>query len=145
MRDKGLIGCFFKRIRLTSFDPMEAEIAKNKLAAVAEELGRAVRVFETSAASLKVSAPMTVNDDESDDSNEFTVEDYYRILSTRKEGTLEMVPYLIKFLPIDWLSLFDVPGLYVQSGMKVPRRTLLLSSCLFICQTYCYSSFLLSF
>ncbi|XP_042513646.1 plant UBX domain-containing protein 1-like [Macadamia integrifolia] len=28
---------------------------------------------------------MTVNDDESDDSNEFTVEDYYRILSTRKE------------------------------------------------------------
>ncbi|XP_043724798.1 plant UBX domain-containing protein 1-like [Telopea speciosissima] len=83
MRDDGLIGCFLKRRRLRSFDPMEAELAKTKLAAVAEELGREIRVFETSATSLNESATMTLNDDESED--EFTAEDYFRILATKKE------------------------------------------------------------
>ncbi|KAJ4973060.1 hypothetical protein NE237_006234 [Protea cynaroides] len=85
MRDDGLIGCSLKKRRLVSFDPMEAEIAKTKLAAIEEELGREIRVFETSATSLDGSATMTSNDDEPDDFFEFTAEDYFRILSKKKE------------------------------------------------------------
>ncbi|KAJ4959778.1 hypothetical protein NE237_019688 [Protea cynaroides] len=83
MIDDGLMGCSLKRRRLRSFDPMEAELAKTKLAAVAKELGREIRVFETSTTSLNGSA--TMNDDEPDNSHEFTAEDYYRIMSTKKE------------------------------------------------------------
>ncbi|XP_042496011.1 plant UBX domain-containing protein 1-like [Macadamia integrifolia] len=85
MRDYGLIDCSLKRRRLMSFDPMEAEIAKTKLAAMAEELGREIRVFETLPTSEDGSATMTSNEDEPDDFYEFTAEDYFRILATRKE------------------------------------------------------------
>ncbi|XP_043704495.1 plant UBX domain-containing protein 1-like [Telopea speciosissima] len=86
MRVDGLIDCSLKRRRLMSFDPMDdADIAKTKFAAMAEELGREIRVFETSPTSLDGSVTMTSSEDEPDDFYEFTAEDYFRLLATKKE------------------------------------------------------------
>ncbi|CAK7330885.1 unnamed protein product [Dovyalis caffra] len=72
-----------KRRRLTTVDIMEAEAAKAKFAAVKEKFGCDLRVFETCRAS---SSPTQVsNDEEMDDFYDFTTEDYYRLLSTKKE------------------------------------------------------------
>lgn len=62
---------------------MEAELAKLKLAAAKENLGREIRVFETSR--LSQSSNEVSNLDESDDFYEFTAEDYHRLLATKKE------------------------------------------------------------
>jgi len=71
-----------KRRRFATADTMEAEAAKAKFAAVKEKFGRDIRVFETSGVS---SSPTQVsNDDERDDFYEFTAEDYYRMLATKK-------------------------------------------------------------
>ncbi|KAG9446361.1 hypothetical protein H6P81_012489 [Aristolochia fimbriata] len=69
-------------------DSMEADAAKAKLAEVAKELGREIRVFPTSVASVAPDNPssaLTSTTDEDDDFYEFTAEDYYRLLSTKKE------------------------------------------------------------
>ncbi|KAF7112318.1 hypothetical protein RHSIM_RhsimUnG0241300 [Rhododendron simsii] len=72
-----------KRRRLTSVDPMESELAKAKLEAAKQKFGREIRVFETSMASPM---PNDVSSSEDpDDFYDFTPEDYYRILGTRKE------------------------------------------------------------
>lgn len=74
-----------KRRRLTTIDPMEAEAAVAKLAAVKEKFGRDIRVFETSG---QPSSPAQGPGDEeapADDFYDFTAEDYYRITSTKKE------------------------------------------------------------
>ncbi|KAH7846956.1 hypothetical protein Vadar_020080 [Vaccinium darrowii] len=72
-----------KRRRLIRTDPMESELAKVKLEAAKQKFGREIRVFETSTASP------TPNDvyssEDPDDLYDFTPEDYYRILGTRKE------------------------------------------------------------
>ncbi|KAJ0976967.1 hypothetical protein J5N97_012441 [Dioscorea zingiberensis] len=63
---------------------MELHQSQAKLAAIAEELGREIRVLTNSAlspASNEVSA--SSNADEPDDFYEFTPEDYYRIMSDR--------------------------------------------------------------
>jgi tether containing UBX domain for GLUT4 len=62
---------------------MESESAKAKLAAVKERFGREMRVFETSVPTQSPKEPSA--DDESEDFYEFTPEDYFRILSTKKE------------------------------------------------------------
>lgn len=72
-----------KRRRHTYVDPMEVESAKAKLAAAKEKFGREIRVFETSA--LSSSPSVVSSSDEPDDFYEFTAEDYYRILATKKE------------------------------------------------------------
>ncbi|KAK9272141.1 hypothetical protein L1049_002512 [Liquidambar formosana] len=72
-----------KRRRLTAIDPMDSEIAKAKLAAVKEEFGREIRVFETSTTSLTPHEASSGEDP--DDFYEFTAADYYRILATKKE------------------------------------------------------------
>ncbi|KAK6913026.1 UBX domain [Dillenia turbinata] len=70
-----------KRRRLTSMDPMDVNQAR--LVAAKEKLGREVRVFETSTASP---VPTEVPDgEETDDFYDFTPEDYYRLLATKKE------------------------------------------------------------
>eukprot|EP00262_Sarcandra_glabra_P013082 TRINITY_DN3541_c0_g1_i1.p1 TRINITY_DN3541_c0_g1~~TRINITY_DN3541_c0_g1_i1.p1 ORF type:complete len:250 (+),score=50.49 TRINITY_DN3541_c0_g1_i1:70-819(+) len=77
-----------KKRRVTSFDSMEADAAKAKLAAMAQELGREIRVFTntpTSITSDKVSATSISNNEEQDEFYEFTAEDYYRVMSTKKE------------------------------------------------------------
>ncbi|KAI9089033.1 hypothetical protein K1719_029312 [Acacia pycnantha] len=57
-----------------------------KLAAIKERFGRDIRVFETSTVSA---APNTDTDNqETDDFYEFTAEDYYRLLATKKEDKL---------------------------------------------------------
>ncbi|KAI9092543.1 hypothetical protein K1719_027671 [Acacia pycnantha] len=57
-----------------------------KLVAIKERFGRDIRVFETSAVSA---APNTdTNNQETDDFYEFTAEDYYRLLATKKEDKL---------------------------------------------------------
>ncbi|CAN4079147.1 unnamed protein product [Withania somnifera] len=74
-----------KRQRFTAIDPMELETAKAKLAAAKEKFGREIRVFETATAS---SAPPDVSSnvsEEPEDFYEFTPEDYYRLLGTKKE------------------------------------------------------------
>uniref|UniRef100_A0A2P2KDT1 Plant UBX domain-containing protein 1 isoform X1 n=1 Tax=Rhizophora mucronata TaxID=61149 RepID=A0A2P2KDT1_RHIMU len=71
-----------KRRRLTTLNSMEAEAAKAKLAAVKEKFGRDLHVFETSSLS---SAPSDVSNEETDDFYEFTAEDYYRLMGTKKE------------------------------------------------------------
>ncbi|KAI3884956.1 hypothetical protein MKW98_002348, partial [Papaver atlanticum] len=75
-----------KRRRLMSSDPMESDLAKAKLAAVAEKLGRGVRVFETmTTTSMSEKASMDDMKEPGDDFYEFTAEDYYRTLSTKKD------------------------------------------------------------
>ncbi|XP_011098826.1 plant UBX domain-containing protein 1 [Sesamum indicum] len=74
----------WKRRRFTAVSPMDSESAKARLAAAKEKYGREIRVFETSAASA---TPSNASDiEETDDFYEFTAEDYYRILATKKEG-----------------------------------------------------------
>ncbi|KAK3023601.1 hypothetical protein RJ639_044061 [Escallonia herrerae] len=68
---------FWKRRGLTTIDPMELESAQAKLAAAKQEFGRDIRVFETLLASPKAN-------EEPDDSYDFTAEDYYRVLATKK-------------------------------------------------------------
>ncbi|XP_015063273.1 plant UBX domain-containing protein 1 isoform X2 [Solanum pennellii] len=74
-----------KRQRFTAVDPMELESAKAKLAAAKEKFGHEIRVFETATAS---SVPPDVSSnvsEEPEDFYEFTPEDYYRLLGTKKE------------------------------------------------------------
>ncbi|XP_058228303.1 plant UBX domain-containing protein 1-like [Rhododendron vialii] len=72
-----------KRRRLTPIDPMEDEAAKIKLEAAKQKYGREIRVFETLAASpTSMDVPSS---EERDDFYEFTAEDYYRVLATKKE------------------------------------------------------------
>ncbi|XP_052198152.1 plant UBX domain-containing protein 1 isoform X2 [Diospyros lotus] len=75
-----------KRRRLTTIDPMDLESAKMKLEAAKQKFGHEIRVFET------LIAPATPNDvsssEEPDDFYEFTAEDYFRIMATRKEDKL---------------------------------------------------------
>ncbi|KAM3364063.1 plant UBX domain-containing protein 1 [Capsicum galapagoense] len=74
-----------KRQRFTTVDPMDLESAKVKLAAAKEKFGCEIRVFETASAS---SAPPEVSSnvsEEPEDFYEFTPEDYYRLLGTKKE------------------------------------------------------------
>ncbi|KAL8097685.1 plant UBX domain-containing protein 1-like [Apium graveolens] len=73
----------YKRRRFTTMDPLEAESSKSKLLAAKEKFGRDVRVFETSIASQAQNE--FANSDEPDDFYEFTPEDYYRILATKKQ------------------------------------------------------------
>ncbi|CAM8980621.1 unnamed protein product [Rhodiola kirilowii] len=75
--------CSFKRARFTNVDPMEFEALKAKFAAVKEELGRDVTIFETSKPS--VAPPKESSDDEMDDFYELTPADYFRISATKKE------------------------------------------------------------
>ncbi|KAL3624311.1 Plant UBX domain-containing protein 1 [Castilleja foliolosa] len=73
----------WKRGRFVAVSPMESEAAQARLAAAREKYGREIRVFETSIAS---STHSNVSDAEvTDDFYEFTPEDYYRILATKKE------------------------------------------------------------
>ncbi|XP_054780082.1 plant UBX domain-containing protein 1-like isoform X2 [Prosopis cineraria] len=71
-----------KRRRITAIDSMDAEAAKAKLAAIKERFGREIRVFETSSVSA---APNATANNETDDFYEFTAEDYYQLLATKKE------------------------------------------------------------
>ncbi|XP_044501358.1 plant UBX domain-containing protein 1-like [Mangifera indica] len=70
-----------KRRRHTNIHPMELESAKATLAAAKEKYGREIRVFETSGL---FSLP-TSSTEETDDFYEFTAEDYYRLLATKKQ------------------------------------------------------------
>ncbi|KAL3526334.1 hypothetical protein ACH5RR_010990 [Cinchona calisaya] len=73
-----------KRRRFTTIPhPMDYELAKAKLAAAKERFGREIHVFETlTASSTPSSGP---SNDEPDDFYEFTAEDYYRLMATKKE------------------------------------------------------------
>ncbi|CDP16653.1 unnamed protein product [Coffea canephora] len=72
-----------KRRRFTTIHSMDSESAKAKLAAAKERFGREIRVFETFTAS---SSPSDVLDNEEpDDFYEFTAEDYFRLMATKKE------------------------------------------------------------
>ncbi|XP_057982796.1 plant UBX domain-containing protein 1 [Malania oleifera] len=74
----------FKRRRFSGVrHPMDADAAKAKLEAAKQKFGREIHVFETSTASVKPKEES--GGDETDDFYEFTAEDYYRILATRKE------------------------------------------------------------
>ncbi|XP_059640530.1 plant UBX domain-containing protein 1 isoform X2 [Cornus florida] len=73
----------WKRRRFTIVDPMDLELAKAKLAAAKQKFGREIRVFETSITSQ--SANDESNSEENDAFYEFTAEDYYKILATKKE------------------------------------------------------------
>ncbi|NP_001242340.1 Plant UBX domain-containing protein 1-like [Glycine max] len=76
-----------KRRRVTNFcsTDMDAETAKAKLAAVKERFGREIHVFETSVLSSSSKAALSNEGEETDDFYEFTAEDYYRLLATKKE------------------------------------------------------------
>ncbi|XP_071711242.1 plant UBX domain-containing protein 1-like [Rutidosis leptorrhynchoides] len=73
-----------KRRRFAIADSMDAQISTEKLDAAKKLYGREIRVFETTSAMIS----QTSNDasgSEEQDELEFTPEDYYRILSTKKE------------------------------------------------------------
>lgn len=65
---------------------MDPQFAKEKLAAAKEDYGREIRVFETTTTSQTSNEP--TNSDEPDEFFEFTAEDYYRILATKKEDKI---------------------------------------------------------
>ncbi|KAL3526145.1 hypothetical protein ACH5RR_014517 [Cinchona calisaya] len=72
-----------KRRRFTTTHPMDSDSAKAKLAAAKERFGREICVFETSTTS---STPTDVpNNEEPNDFYEFTAEDYYRVMATKRE------------------------------------------------------------
>ncbi|XP_034705619.1 plant UBX domain-containing protein 1 isoform X1 [Vitis riparia] len=73
----------WKRRRLTTIDPMDEVAAKAALEAVKQKFGREIHVFETSTTSQ--TPDEASNSEETDDFYEFTAEDYYRILATKKE------------------------------------------------------------
>ncbi|KAJ1375925.1 UBX domain [Sesbania bispinosa] len=75
-----------KRRRVTNIysTEMDIEAAKAKLAAIKEKFGREIHVFETSALSPSSNAASS-NGEETDDFYEFTAEDYYRLMATKKE------------------------------------------------------------
>ncbi|KAL5984049.1 Plant UBX domain-containing protein 1 [Asimina triloba] len=72
---------------LSSINTPRTVSFRAKLAAVAEELGREIRVFTTSTPITSEKAPATSISDseEPDDFYEFTPEDYYRLLASKKE------------------------------------------------------------
>ncbi|XP_076896532.1 plant UBX domain-containing protein 1-like [Bidens hawaiensis] len=63
---------------------MDSEFAKEKLAAAKQNYGREIRVFETTPTTSQASNEPT-NNEEPDEFYDFTAEDYYRILATKKE------------------------------------------------------------
>ncbi|XP_022869792.1 plant UBX domain-containing protein 1-like [Olea europaea var. sylvestris] len=75
-----------KRGRFTTLhfmDPESVKVIQEKFAAAKEKYGRDIRVFETSRASANNSdVPST---EEPDDFYDFTAEDYFRLMSTKKE------------------------------------------------------------
>ncbi|CAH9123199.1 unnamed protein product [Cuscuta epithymum] len=78
-----------KRRRFSIVDPMEADSAKAKLAAAKEKLGREIRIFQTiteSAASSDISQDGQPSE-ESEDYYEFTADDYFRLVATKKKDT----------------------------------------------------------
>ncbi|KAL2320236.1 hypothetical protein Fmac_029205 [Flemingia macrophylla] len=83
-------GCSFpqtskrRRFTTTCSTNMDTEIAQAKLAAVKERIGREIHIFETSTISSSSNAPLS-NGEETDDFYEFTPEDYYRLLASKKE------------------------------------------------------------
>uniref|UniRef100_A0A1D1YU07 Tether containing UBX domain for GLUT4 n=1 Tax=Anthurium amnicola TaxID=1678845 RepID=A0A1D1YU07_9ARAE len=77
-----------RRRLLQSCDAMDADKAKAKLTAVAEEIGRQIRVFTiptTSPTAHEPSAASTSQNEEEPDDEfyEFTPDDYYRIMSAK--------------------------------------------------------------
>ncbi|XP_020219032.1 plant UBX domain-containing protein 1 [Cajanus cajan] len=81
-----VVGPTSKRRRLTNAcsTDMDTETAKAKLAAVKERFGREIHIFETSTFASSSNAPLS-NGEETDDFYEFTAEDYYRLLASKKE------------------------------------------------------------
>lgn len=65
---------------------MDSQSAKGKLAAAKQNYGRDIRVFETTTTSETSNEPII--DEEPDEFFEFTAEDYYRILATKKDDKL---------------------------------------------------------
>ena len=72
-----------KRRRLTITESMDADLAMAKLKAAKEKYGREIRVFETVTTSQEPSE--VAKNEETDEFYEFTPEDYYRLMSTKKE------------------------------------------------------------
>ncbi|XP_022774301.1 plant UBX domain-containing protein 1-like isoform X2 [Durio zibethinus] len=72
-----------KRRRFTIIDSMEVASAKAKLAAAKEKFGREIHVLET--AGLLPTQNEVSNTEESDDFYEFTEDDYYRLMGTKKK------------------------------------------------------------
>ncbi|KAI3761896.1 hypothetical protein L1987_52319 [Smallanthus sonchifolius] len=70
-----------KRRRFSIADPMDATFATEKLAAAKQNYGREICVFETTISQTSNNA----SEREEPDELEFTTEDYYRILATKKE------------------------------------------------------------
>ncbi|XP_022134235.1 plant UBX domain-containing protein 1 isoform X2 [Momordica charantia] len=74
-----------KRRRFTyNINSMADESAKAKFLGVREKFGREIRVFETSPPSSSADEKPNTGE-EADDFYEFTAEDYYRVLATRKD------------------------------------------------------------
>nr|XP_043607213.1 plant UBX domain-containing protein 1-like [Erigeron canadensis] len=73
---------------------MDSQSAKEKLEAAKEHYGREIRVFETTSSSSSSSTETTTKQDPTntdelpDEFYEFTAEDYYRMLSTKKEDNV---------------------------------------------------------
>ncbi|KAI3666009.1 hypothetical protein L6452_44647 [Arctium lappa] len=64
---------------------MDSQLAKEKLAAAKQTYGRDIRVFETTTTTSTKTSNEPAIDEEPDEFFEFTAEDYYRILATKKE------------------------------------------------------------
>ncbi|CAA7404867.1 unnamed protein product [Spirodela intermedia] len=77
-----------RRILLHSGEAMDSDNDKARLLAVAQEFGREIRVFTSPAASASEepsAASTSHHEEEDDDIYDFTPDDYYRIMSIKKE------------------------------------------------------------
>ncbi|KAM7278215.1 hypothetical protein ACFE04_005349 [Oxalis oulophora] len=80
----GSFSPLLKKRRIVTNYSMDSQSNKAKLAAVKEQFGREMRVFETTVLN-QPPKEQSADDDESEGFYEFTPEDYARILATKKE------------------------------------------------------------
>ncbi|XP_076946657.1 plant UBX domain-containing protein 1-like [Bidens hawaiensis] len=73
-----------KRRRFTTMDAT-AHFSTEKLAAAKENYGREISVFDTTQATISQASNNNASEAEEPDDLEFTAEDYYHILATKKE------------------------------------------------------------
>ncbi|XP_047319009.1 plant UBX domain-containing protein 1-like [Impatiens glandulifera] len=76
----------WKKQKLSLIAPGNAETTKTLFESAKEKFGRAIRVYEISSHASAVTNDVSIaDDDDADDIYDFTAEDYFRMMSSKKE------------------------------------------------------------
>ncbi|ONK71156.1 uncharacterized protein A4U43_C04F5370 [Asparagus officinalis] len=112
----------FKRMKL--MDPIDESKSKAQHAAVAEELGREIRVFKSPSVSISPESSASSNvsaAEETDDFYDLTPEDYYHMTSNKIGDTTPPKERLIN-MSKDFYSAGFVPGGIVYFSYDLPKE-----------------------